>query len=114
MAVDISADVIGLDGKNPAKLLQVFGSVAKMIPFSVSGAGVGVTSDTATIVFPQLSVIRGAIVQPRSIADGTQSGTTDEVKVSFTGNTLSILEVGAGDIEVNVYSGLVWGDAKVA
>jgi len=54
-------------------------------------------------------------VQPRVIANGEIGHATDSnVLVTFTGNTLTIVEVAAGDIEVNVYSGFVWGDVKLA
>jgi hypothetical protein len=66
------------------------------------------------MIFHGLKVIRGAVVQAMLISDGTQSSGSDEIKVTFSGNTLTIVEVNAGDIEVNIYTGFVWGDVALA
>ena len=111
MAVDITADQSGWDGRSPAQPLFAIGSILALVPFSVSGAGVSTTSDTATIIFPSLKTIRGFVVQPRTISTGEIGHATDNnVTVTVSGNTMTIVEVAAGDIEVNVYSGFVWGD----
>jgi hypothetical protein len=113
MAVDVTSAQAGYDGRTPAGPLRVVGSFVSVIPFSVSGAGVGATSDTATVIFPGLKVIKGCIVQARKIADG--SGADNDATIyTFSGNTLTIVEEGAGTIETNVYSGFVWGDVALA
>jgi hypothetical protein len=113
MSVDISSAQKGFDGQTPAKPMRVIGSFMPMIPFVVDGAGVSTTSDTGTITFPQLTLIRGWVVDAYVTSSGSKVD-DDAITVTVSGNVMTIKENGAGTIELDTYQGIVWGDAKLA
>ena len=112
MSYDASGDVLGFDNKNPAKLVPAVGSFLPLIPFVVSGLGAGVTTDTITITFPALRSIVGWVCDVYVLANGSKVD-DDAVTITASGNTLTIVENGAGTIEADRYQGLVWGPAKL-
>lgn len=111
MSYDASGDATGFDRKNPPKVVPAIGSFVPVVPFVVSGAGATTATDTITITFPSLRDIVGFTVDAYDLSDGSKAS-DDAIKVTASGNVLTILEVSAGVIEANRYQGFVWGTIK--
>jgi len=62
---DLSAHMLGADGKNPPKLLEAIGSFCQLIPFSVDGSLGSNAGPTTTLTFSALHRISGFIMQAR-------------------------------------------------
>jgi len=108
-----SGDVVGVDGKKPAKPVEVIGSFLPIVPFKVDGAGASTGNDSISITFPNMKTIHGWVVDAYVTSTGAKTD-DDAILVTASGNVLTITEAGAGTIELDTYQGLVWGDARLA
>ena len=109
---DLTGYETGADGKSPAQLLKAIGSFCQLIPFQVVGSANSNAGATTTISFPALRSIAGFVVMNRSIANGDMA-LNDAGLVTSSGVTLTFTESVGGDAELQIYSGLVWGPAKL-
>ena len=112
MSYNASGDAYGYDGQKPPKPIRNIGSFNPIVPFKVDGAGASTSTDTITITFPSLSSIEGHLVSAFVTASGSKVD-DDAITVTVSGNTLTIVENGAGTIEADTYHGIVWGKAKL-
>jgi len=104
----------GVYGKK-ALPLEVVGSMLPLIPFKAVPA-----NDTSmTLTFPQLSIIRGWVIQisgsTGAILGGDSNGALGAI-VTASGNVLTIAD--GTDMDISAHTGgaihgFVWGDAKI-
>lgn len=101
--------VTSWDGRTGPRPVEATGS---MLPLVLGLVTVSGTTTSEAVVFPQLTNIKGALVQ---VLDSGNNVATSDIDVTWSGNTLTLADGSTFNLDAaghNIYVA-VWGTSKL-